>query len=136
MLSFLSLASLVALSQAGVLPAGINAATCTNYPFCGPSQISGPANLPANTAAYEAVKQLYLAQPAIPVIPGKKIINNIINTLTHDLSGLEAHAAAENAQLARMGAPARPIGYQAHMAAEARLIQQQQQLADINNSYY
>merc|ERR1712168_156440 len=119
MLSFLSLASLIALSQAGVLPAGINAATCTNYPFCGPSQISGPANLPANTAAYEAVKQLYLAQPAIPVIPG-----------------LEAHAAAENAQLARMGAPARPIGYQAHMAAEARLIQQQQHFADINNSYY
>merc|ERR550519_1170290 len=33
MLSFLSLASLIALSQAGVLPAGINAATCTNYPF-------------------------------------------------------------------------------------------------------
>merc|ERR1712061_932171 len=96
MLSFLSLASLLALSQAAVLPAGINAATCTNYPFCGPSQISGPANVPANTAAYEAIKQLYVAQSAIP----------------------------ENAQLARMGAPARPIGYQAHMAAEARLIQQ------------
>merc|ERR1712168_1143501 len=32
MLSYLSLASLLALSQAGVLPAGINAATCTNYP--------------------------------------------------------------------------------------------------------
>merc|ERR1711875_187341 len=77
MLAFLSLASLLALSQAGVLPAGINAATCTNYPFCGPSQIAGPANVPA-----------------------------------------------------------RPVGYQAHMAAEARLIQQQQQLADINNSYY
>merc|ERR1712105_76178 len=118
MLSFLSLASLLALSQAAVLPAGINAATCTNYPFCGPSQISGP-NVPANTAAYEAIKQLYVAQPPIPAIPG-----------------LEAHAAAENAQLARMGAPARPIGYQAHMAAEARLIQQQQQVADINNSYY
>merc|ERR1711862_1027886 len=53
-----------------------------------------------------------------------------------EIPGLEAHAAAENAQLARMGAPARPVGYQAHMAAEARLIQQQQQLADINNSYY
>merc|ERR1711964_75262 len=119
MLSFLSLASLLALSQAAVLPAGINAATCTNYPFCGPSQISGPANVPANTAAYKAIKQLYVAQPAIPEIPG-----------------LEAHAAAENAQLARMGAPARPIGYQAHMAAEARLVQQQQQVADINNSYY
>merc|ERR1712119_116630 len=119
MLSFFSLASLLALSQAAVLPAGINAATCTNYPFCGPSQISGPANVPANTAAYEAIKQLYVAKPAIPSIPG-----------------LEAHAAAENAQLAKMGAPARPIGYQAHMAAEARLIQQQQQLADISNSYY
>merc|ERR1712029_309215 len=76
MLAFLSLASLLAFSQAGVLPAGINAATCTNYPFCGPSQIAGPANVPANTAAYEAVKQIFVGQPAIPVIPG-----------------LEAHAA-------------------------------------------
>merc|ERR1712203_331428 len=81
MLSFLSLASLLALSQAAVLPAGINAATCTNYPFCGPSQISGPANVPANTAAYEAIKQLYVAQPAIPAIPGKKD-NKIINIHT------------------------------------------------------
>ena len=136
MLAFLSLASLLALSQAGVLPAGINAATCTNYPFCGPSQIAGPANVPANTAAYEAVKQIFVGQPAIPEIPGKKVYNDIINIHVNDLAGLEAHAAAENAQLARMGAPARPVGYQAHMAAEARLIQQQQQLADINNSYY
>merc|ERR1711875_49865 len=65
MLAFLSLASLLTLSQAGVLPAGINAATCTNYPFCGPSQIAGPANVPANTAAYEAVKQIFVGQPVL-----------------------------------------------------------------------
>merc|ERR1712055_161921 len=113
MLAFLSLASLIALSQAGILPAGVNAATCANYPFCGPSPADyGPEAGPI-LAAQEAVKQqLYLA--ALPVVPG-----------------LDVHAAAENAQLARMGVPA---GLTQHMAAEAKLKSQQAELARINNS--
>merc|ERR1712013_202870 len=116
MLAFLSLASLIALSQAGVLPVGVNAATCANYPFCGPNPADyGPGAAPI-LAAQEAVKQqLYLAAlPALPVVPG-----------------LAVHAAPENAQLARMGVPA---GLTAHMAAEAKIKSQQAELANINNS--
>ena len=133
MLAFLSLASLIALSQAGVLPAGVNAATCANYPFCGPNPADyGPGAAPI-LAAQEAVKQqLYLAAlPALPVVPGKEDINNITNILTEDIAGLDVHAAAENAQLARMGVPA---GLTAHMAAEAKIKSQQAELANINNS--
>ena len=133
MLAFLSLASLIALSQAGVLPAGVNAATCANYPFCGPNPADyGPGAAPI-LAAQEAVKQqLYLAAlPALPVVPGRKDINNITNILTEDIAGLDGHAAAENAQLARMGVPA---GLTAHMAAEAKIKSQQAELANINNS--
>ena len=133
MLAFFSLASLIALSQAGVLPAGVNAATCANYPFCGPNPADyGPGAAPI-LAAQEAVKQqLYLAAlPALPVVPGKEDINNITNILTEDIAGLDVHAAAENAQLARMGVPA---GLTAHMAAEAKIKSQQAELANINNS--
>ena len=133
MLAFLSLASLIALSQAGVLPAGVNAATCANYPFCGPNPADyGPGAAPI-LAAQEAVKQqLYLAAlPALPVVPGREDINNITNILTEDIAGLDVHAAAENAQLARMGVPA---GLTAHMAAEAKIKSQQAELANINNS--
>merc|ERR1712088_979016 len=66
MLAFISLASLIALSQAAILPAGVSAASCVNYPFCGPSPDDGAYLVP----------------------------------------GLAAHAAALNAQLARMGVPA------------------------------
>merc|ERR1711872_592528 len=107
MLAFLSLASLIALSHAAVLPAGVSAAACPNYPYCGPSPanaVPGAANV---LAAQEAVKaQLRLAA-----------------------------AAAENAQLARMGMAGQPAGLQAHRAAEARVMQQQQELAAINNNY-
>ena len=133
MLAFFSLASLIALSQAGVLPAGVDAATCANYPFCGPNPADyGPGAAPI-LAAQEAVKQqLYLAAlPALPVVPGKEDINNITNILTEDIAGLDVHAAAENAQLARMGVPA---GLTAHMAAEAKIKSQQAELANINNS--
>jgi len=51
------------------------------------------------------------------------------------VEGLAAHAAAENAQLARMGMAGQPAGLQAHRAAEARVMQQQQELAAINNNY-
>merc|ERR1712212_17547 len=116
MLALLSLASLIALSQAGVLPAGVNAATCANYPFCGPSPADYGPEAGLILAAQEAVKQqLYLAAlPALPVVPG-----------------LDVHAAAENAQLARMGVPA---GLTQHMADEAKLKTQQDELASINNS--
>merc|ERR1712066_844181 len=83
MLAFLSLSSLISLSHAAVLPAGVSAAA-----------------------------------PAPPQVPG-----------------LAAHAAAENAQLARMGMAGQPAGLQAHRAAEARVMQQQQELAAINNNY-
>merc|ERR1711872_545682 len=95
MLAFLSLASLIALSQSAVLPAGASAAACPNYPYCGPS----PAN----------------------AVPGAASV-------------LAAHAAAENAQLARMGMAGQLAGLQAHRAAEARVMQQQQELAAINNN--
>merc|ERR1712243_416049 len=87
MLAFLSLASLIALSQAAVLPAGVSAAECANYPFCGPTPVEVPGGA-AILAAQKAVKhQHYLASIANPpVVPG-----------------LDVHAAALNAQLARMG---------------------------------
>merc|ERR1719376_306346 len=86
MLAFISLASLIALSQAAVL------------------------------AAQKAVKhQHYLASIANPpVVPG-----------------LDVHAAALNAQLARMGVPA---GQPAHMAALARVEQQQAEIIAIQKS--
>merc|ERR1712234_86992 len=107
MLAFLSLASLIALSQSAVLPAGVSPADA----------VPGAASV---LAAQEAVKaQLRLAAaPAPPQVPG-----------------LAAHAAAENAQLARMGMAGQPAGLQAHRAAEARVMQQQQELAAINNNY-
>merc|ERR1711872_380546 len=116
MLAFLSLAALIALSQSAVLPAGVSAATCPNYPYCGPSPADTVPGAAAVLAAQEAVKQ-QLKVAAMPVLP--------------QVPGLAAHSAAENAQLARMGLPA---GLQAHSAAEARVMQQQQELADINNS--
>merc|ERR1711872_481825 len=90
MLAFLSLASLIALSQSAVLPAGVSPANA----------VPGAASV---LAAQEAVKaQLRLAAaPAPPQVPG-----------------LAAHAA-ENAQLARMGMAGQPAGLQAHRAAEA-----------------
>merc|ERR1719206_693682 len=64
MLAFLSLTSLIALSQAGVLPAGVNPATCANYPFCGPNaaeyaqlaRMGVPAGLTAHMAAEAKIK--------------------------------------------------------------------------------
>merc|ERR1712098_554722 len=84
MLAFLSLASLIALSQAAVLPAGLSAAACPNYPFCGPSPVEIP-EVPGGAAilaAQKAVKhQHYIASIANPpVVPG-----------------LDVHAAALNA---------------------------------------
>merc|ERR1711881_357967 len=115
MLAFLSLASLIALSQSAVLPAGLSAAACPNYPFCGPSPVEIP-EVPGGAAilaAQKAVKhQAYIANP--PVVPG-----------------LDVHAAALNAQLARMGVPA---GQPAHQAALARVHQQQQEIIAIQNS--
>merc|ERR1711931_524682 len=117
MLAFLSLASLIALSQAAVLPAGVSAASCVNYPFCGPSPVEIP-QVPGGAilAAQKAVKhQHYLASIANPpVVPG-----------------LDVHAAALNAQLARMGVPA---GQPAHMAALARVQQQQAEIIAIQKS--
>merc|ERR1712002_248982 len=108
MLAFLSLACLIAHSHAAVLPAGVSAAACPNYPYCGPSPANAVPGAASVLAAQEAVKvQLRLA----------------------------AHAAAENAQLARMGMAGQPAGLQAHRAAEARVMQQQQELAAINNNY-
>merc|ERR1711872_287467 len=120
MLAFLSLASLIAHSHAAVLPAGVSAAACPNYPYCGPSPANAVPGAASVLAAQEAVKaQLRLAAaPAPPQAPG-----------------LAAHAAAENAQLARMGMAGQPAGLQAHRAAEARVMQQQQELAAINNNY-
>merc|ERR1712234_30164 len=87
MLAFLSLASLIALSHAAVLPAGVSAAACPNYPYCGPS----PANAVPGAASVLAAQE------------------------------------AEKAQLARMGMAGQPAGLQAHRAAEARVMQQQQE---------
>merc|ERR1711872_664141 len=119
MLAFLSLASLIALSQAAVLPAGVSAAACPNYPYCGPSPANAVPGAASVLAAQEAMKaQLRLAAaPAPPQVPGL------------------AAPAAENAQLARMGMAGQPAGLQAHRAAEARVMQQQQELAAINNNY-
>merc|ERR1711872_685155 len=118
MLAFISLASLIALSQAAVLPAGVSAASCANYPFCGPSPVEIP-EVPGGAAilaAQKAVKhQHYLASIANPTV----------------VPGLDVHAAALNAQLARMGVPA---GQPAHMAALARVQQQQQEIIAIQNS--
>merc|ERR1712042_92229 len=118
MLAFLSLASLIALSQSAVLPAGLSAAACPNYPYCGPSPVEIP-EVPGGAAilaAQKAVKhQHYIASIANPpVVPG-----------------LDVHAAALNAQLARMGVPA---GQPAHQAALARVHQQQQEIIAIQNS--
>merc|ERR1711872_1093594 len=118
MLAFLSLASLIALSQSAVLPAGLSAAACPNYPFCGPSPVEIP-EVPGGAAialSQKAVKhQHYIASIANPpVVPG-----------------LDVHAAALNAQLARMSVPA---GQPAHQAALARVHQQQQEIIAIQNS--
>merc|ERR1711862_295870 len=93
MLAFLSLASLIALSQAAVLPAGVSAATCANYPFYGPTPVEVP-QVPGGAAilaAQKAVKhQHYLASIANPpVVPG-----------------LDVHAAALNAAC-KDGSPSR-----------------------------
>merc|ERR1711892_1627473 len=119
MLAFLSLASMVAFSQAAVLPAGVSAATCANYPFCGPSpgaflSLPGAA---AVLASQNAVKhQHYIASlPTAPIVPG-----------------LDAPAAALNAQLGLMGIAA---GQPGHDAAVARVMQQQEIIA-IQNSLF
>merc|ERR1712013_421683 len=74
--------------------------------------------VPTILAAEKAVKhQHYLASIANPpVVPG-----------------LDVHAAALNAQLARMGVPA---GQPAHMAALARVEQQQAEIIAIQKSLF
>merc|ERR1711964_649517 len=86
------------------------------------NQLLGPVKMPqvpggaAILAAQKAVKhQHYLASIANPPI----------------VPGLDVHAAALNAQLARMGVPA---GQPAHMAALARVEQQQAEIIAIQKS--
>eukprot|EP00090_Calanus_glacialis_P019446 TRINITY_DN2987_c0_g1_i1.p1 TRINITY_DN2987_c0_g1~~TRINITY_DN2987_c0_g1_i1.p1 ORF type:complete len:122 (+),score=32.53 TRINITY_DN2987_c0_g1_i1:99-464(+) len=121
MLAFLSLASLLALSQAAILPAGVSAASCVNYPFCGPSPDDGAYLVPGGAAVLAAQKavqhQHYIASIANPPI----------------VPGLDAHNAALNAQLALMGIPA---GQLAHQAALARVRQQQEEIIAIQNSLF
>merc|ERR1712168_1024065 len=61
-----------------ILPPGLDAAACPNFPFCGPS----PADIPnvPGAAAVIAAQQKVLAGPAIP---------------TAIVPGLETHRAAE-----------------------------------------
>ena len=78
MLAFLSLASLLALSQAAILPAGVSAASCVNYPFCGPSPDDGAYLVPGGAAVLAAQKavqhQHYIASIANPpIVPGTSL---------------------------------------------------------------
>jgi len=84
MLAFLSLASLIALSHAAVLPAGVSAAACPNYPYCGPSPANAVPGAASVLAAQEAVKaQLRLAAaPAPPQVPGNNSEDEIVATPT------------------------------------------------------
>ena len=78
MLAFLSLSSLIALSQSAVLPAGVSAATCPNYPYCGPSPGDTVPGAAAVLAAQEAVKQQLkvAAMPVLPQVPGTNSNDN------------------------------------------------------------
>merc|ERR1739848_950476 len=91
-----------------ILPPGLDAAACPNFPFCGPS----PADIPdvPGAAAVIAAQQRALAGPAIP---------------TAIVPGLEAHRAAE-AKVLLTHIP----GFSAHQAAEAQVKLQQAQVAN------
>merc|ERR1712024_212113 len=88
-----------------ILPHGLDAAACPNFPFCGPS----PADIPdvPGAAAVIAAQQNVLAQEralAGPALP------------TAIVPGLEAHRAAE-AKVLLTHIP----GFSAHQAAEAQV---------------